>query len=365
VELVSYVNDVAQPVSQVLMTCDANGNYKAAYAYGLERIKVDFLDNSRPETQDPLYYLYDGLGSVSQLMTPSGNIRARYNYDPFGVPLTGGQLPADNKNVLYNSFGYTGEQHDHETDFIYLRARYYDPGVGRFISKDPWPGNPKKTQTLNPYPYVINNPMIFVDPLGLCPSEKSSLPLQDNWVAAGVKVVTKDGVQYYDLSIPVNGLIIKNAEEARKHRPIVIGSMADEVNITVAMLWFAGKVHSGGEWDIKLRYRWAEQLPNTPLVRESSGDFVKFAVFDQIVTSEDLGNITYGYWGTSMGFGPVTLYNGGGIAARGITDPETKSPPHYGDEESDHEMITQGINWYNGRYDNQKPLFNGLINGIL
>ena len=165
-ELVSYVNDVAQPVSQVLMTCDANGNYKAAYAYGLERTKVDFLDNSRPESQDPLYYLYDGLGSVGQLMTPSGNVRARYNYDPFGVPLTGGQLPADNKNVLYNSFGYTGEQHDHETDFIYLRARYYDPAVGRFLNKDTYPGQLTDPLSQHLYVYCKANPLNHIDPSG-------------------------------------------------------------------------------------------------------------------------------------------------------------------------------------------------------
>ena len=167
-ELVSYVNDVAQPVGQVLMTCDANGNYKAAYAYGLERTKVDFLDNSRPESQDPLYYLYDGLGSVSQLITPAGNQRAKYDYEPFGLPLTGGKLPGENKNVLYNPSGYTGEQHDHETDFIYLRARYYDPGVGRFLSKDTYPGQLTDPLSQHLYVYCGNNPVIYVDPLGYC-----------------------------------------------------------------------------------------------------------------------------------------------------------------------------------------------------
>ena len=41
------------------------------------------------------------------------------------------------------------------------------PEIGRFISEDPWPGDITAQQTLNPYPYVVNNPLRYVDPLGL------------------------------------------------------------------------------------------------------------------------------------------------------------------------------------------------------
>ncbi|PKM47294.1 MAG: hypothetical protein CVV03_04010 [Firmicutes bacterium HGW-Firmicutes-8] len=71
IETTYYLNDVADPLTQVLMTYDEKDNYKAAYAYGLERFEVQALDNTRPESQDPLYYLHDGLGSVSQLTRPN------------------------------------------------------------------------------------------------------------------------------------------------------------------------------------------------------------------------------------------------------------------------------------------------------
>lgn len=53
--------------------------------------------------------------------------------------------------------------------YQYLRARYYDPGTGRFISKDPFSGALERPQTLTAYPYVQNNPVNFTDPSGMCP----------------------------------------------------------------------------------------------------------------------------------------------------------------------------------------------------
>ncbi|MCL4471289.1 MAG: RHS repeat-associated core domain-containing protein [Gammaproteobacteria bacterium] len=59
-------------------------------------------------------------------------------------------------------YGYTGREPD-VTGLIYYRARYYDPTIGRFISRDP-AGMP---DGINQYAYVRNNPVNFTDPLGL------------------------------------------------------------------------------------------------------------------------------------------------------------------------------------------------------
>jgi RHS repeat-associated protein len=63
---------------------------------------------------------------------------------------------------------------DEETGLIYLRARYYDLNIGRFISKDPVTGSLSSTQSLNRYSYVKNNPVNSVDPLGLCSENENS-----------------------------------------------------------------------------------------------------------------------------------------------------------------------------------------------
>ena len=91
------------------MTYDGQDKYRAAYAYGLDRIEVQAVDDTRPESQDLLYYLHDGLGSVTQLVRPNGEVRDHYGYDEFGVPAPGNKLSEDGRNVNHNSFGYSGQ----------------------------------------------------------------------------------------------------------------------------------------------------------------------------------------------------------------------------------------------------------------
>ena len=63
-------------------------------------------------------------------------------------------------------FGFAGQQQD-PTGLVYLRARYYAPALGRFMSRDPLPGNLAVPLTLNRFTYVRNDPTLVVDPSGL------------------------------------------------------------------------------------------------------------------------------------------------------------------------------------------------------
>ena len=101
------------------------------------------------------YYIYDGHGNVAGMKDgyESGDATAMYNYDTFGNPLS--------DPMLTNPFRYCNEYYDAETDMIYLRNRYYDPGIGRFITEDP------VKDGMNWYAYCNNNPVMFVDPSGL------------------------------------------------------------------------------------------------------------------------------------------------------------------------------------------------------
>jgi len=65
---------------------------------------------------------------------------------------------------------YTGEQFDEGLDQYYLRARYYDQGVGRFVSMDTWMGRDYDPVTLGKYLYAANDPVIYIDPTGKFPS---------------------------------------------------------------------------------------------------------------------------------------------------------------------------------------------------
>jgi RHS repeat-associated protein len=78
--------------------------------------------------------------------------------------------------TLSTDFLFTGEQFDakarlpqagKDVGLYYLRARYYDPIIGRFLTRDPFGGWVGSPQSQNPYAYVMNNPAVHTDPLGL------------------------------------------------------------------------------------------------------------------------------------------------------------------------------------------------------
>ena len=100
------------------------------------------------------FYTYNAHGDVVQLTNGSGNITKQYSYDAFGVE--------QNKDANdTNPFRYCGEYFDDETESVYLRARYYSPVSGRFITEDPI------RDGLNWYSYTDNNPVMNIDPCGL------------------------------------------------------------------------------------------------------------------------------------------------------------------------------------------------------
>ena len=62
-------------------------------------------------------------------------------------------------------YTYNGKELD-ETGLYYYGARYYDPVIGRFISRDPLTGKKESPQTLNRYVYCLDNPLRYIDPTG-------------------------------------------------------------------------------------------------------------------------------------------------------------------------------------------------------
>ena len=79
------------------------------------------------------WYIYDGLGSVLGEVDASGNLDATRTYDVYGLARSVTGTPT-NKHGLVGALGHTAED---ETGLVYMRARYYDPTTGRFLSEDP------------------------------------------------------------------------------------------------------------------------------------------------------------------------------------------------------------------------------------
>src|SRR4029077_7030388 len=101
------------------------------------------------------YYEQDGLGSVTSLSSLAGLLSNTYTYDSFGKV-------TKSTGTLTNPFQYTGREFDPETGIYDYRARYYDQGVGRFISEDP----SRFAGGIDLYRYVGGNPVLFTDPSG-------------------------------------------------------------------------------------------------------------------------------------------------------------------------------------------------------
>jgi len=148
-----YITDTRSPISHVLLETDSQNRVTARYTYGDSRL-------SQMNNGVTSYYVYDNPGrSVVAVLNASQSVQNSYAYNAFGDIKTSNETTA-------NDFLYVGEQYDDETGLIYLRKRYYDPETGRFLSKDPFPGYITQPQTVNPYPYVGNNPINRTDPKG-------------------------------------------------------------------------------------------------------------------------------------------------------------------------------------------------------
>jgi RHS repeat-associated protein len=104
------------------------------------------------------YYEADGLGSITSLSNAAGALAQTYTFDSFGNQTA-------SSGSLTNPFQYTGRELDGETNLYYMRARYFDPQTGRFLSEDPL----GFSVGVNFYGYVLNNPVNLIDPVGLAP----------------------------------------------------------------------------------------------------------------------------------------------------------------------------------------------------
>jgi RHS repeat-associated protein len=110
------------------------------------------------EPSGPHYLHSDALGSTIYGTDYAGQQEAIHSYDVFG---------SDDGATWthWTTRRFTGEEND-PSGLIYLRARYYEPGTGRFVARDAAPFDLSNTQSLSRYAYVQNRPTVLLDPTG-------------------------------------------------------------------------------------------------------------------------------------------------------------------------------------------------------
>ena len=138
-----YVWDVAEGLPLML------ANIFTDYVTGPDGLPLEQITGSTVT-----YFTHDQLGSTRLLTNASGASVGTYTYTPYGTV-------ASHTGSVSTNLGFAGQFTDNESGLEYLRARYYDPATGQFLSVDP-----SILATSSPYAYGNNSPLNFGDRSG-------------------------------------------------------------------------------------------------------------------------------------------------------------------------------------------------------
>ena len=137
-QITNYLWDETSPYGDVILETDGSGAALASYVLG----GAELLSQTRDGTTS--YYLPDGQGNIRALTDDSGYVTDTYAYSAFGEVLS-------RTGSTVNPYQYTSQQFDVLTGLYSLRARYYDPAIGRFLTRDIYPYNLSVPSELNTY----------------------------------------------------------------------------------------------------------------------------------------------------------------------------------------------------------------------
>jgi len=177
---IKYLYDL----DKVVLERDGSGNLLARYTHEGGSLYHDLVSMKRGGAS--YYFLFDGLGSVTEVVDGSEATQNSYRYEAFG------QVQSSTENVAnpYRYVGAYGVHWDAAPALYFMQARYYALDIGRFITPDPVRGAMLDPISLHLYIYVRNNPMLLVDARGWSPAlSRSSCrgesdPCQD-WANSG------------------------------------------------------------------------------------------------------------------------------------------------------------------------------------
>ena len=154
-ESIAYLVDSNQAYAQVIEESETGAQGSGSTLY--VRSDDDLISQSRNASQS--YFHGDGLGSTRLLTGTTGQVSDSYSYQAFGA--TDAQ-----SGVTINRHLYAGEYQDPNIGLYNLRARWMNPLVGRFITRDTFQGDRFEPASLHQYTYAGNNPLNHIDPSG-------------------------------------------------------------------------------------------------------------------------------------------------------------------------------------------------------
>ena len=161
-ETVFYIDKLME-----IVTSGGSTDYRHYISDAAIVTKTGSLSDSSPSVR---FLHRDRLGSLATITDEHGQEAEARGFDPFGKPRDGDwadRSPATLSSTITDR-GFTEHEHLDESQLIHMNGRAYDYNLGRFLSVDPIIQAPGNSQSLNPYSYILNNPLSGVDPSGYC-----------------------------------------------------------------------------------------------------------------------------------------------------------------------------------------------------
>ena len=186
----------------ITFTYDSNGNL-IKQSNGLEF----FYDHTGvfavKHNNTTYFYRKDAQANIVALLDNTGAVVVKYKYDAWGnckvLNANGTEITDDTHIGILNPFRYRSYYYDTGIGLYFLKTRYYDPEIGRFITIDDISYlDSESINGLNLYAYCLNNPIMYVDYLGTIPEWAA-------WIISGLAVV--GGIALIALTGPLGGLI--------------------------------------------------------------------------------------------------------------------------------------------------------------
>ena len=187
----------------ITFTYDSNGNL-IKQSDGLEFLYDHTGVFAVKHNNATYFYRKDAQANIVALLDNTGAIVVKYKYDAWGKCNTVVLDESATEIAMLNPFRYRSYYLDTETGFYFLKTRYYDPEIGRFITIDDISYlDPESVNGLNLYAYCLNNPVNCIDPTGNAPWW--SWLLSGLQLVGGIALCFVPGAQAIGVSMIVGG----------------------------------------------------------------------------------------------------------------------------------------------------------------
>ena len=218
-------------------------------------------------------------GDIVAILDENGNAVVSYGYDAWGAPLwCTGELAETLGKV--QPFRYRGYVYDEETGLYYLKSRYFNSAICRFISSDVFFEKINSANSQNIYTYCHNEPVVKYDKNGNASDSCITLFVEGS---ADVKI---------DITERLNQTMEEGYNEISKY--------CMEHGLAETIVYFVENVKTGGKWDLKNRANWNLRKGETYIYN------------DIPLRWDEPGNISFGYIGSAI-FGTDVLQLGAGM----------------------------------------------------